>query len=53
MFEPKKLNEMEDELCISNLSQVESSPEEVDKIISKLEFSENFAFFDQMEMLDN
>ena len=52
MFEPTKVNGLNDELCISNLIECELNSEEIDKIISKIEIEENFTFFDQMEIID-
>ena len=53
MFEPKSLNGLSDDICISNLSECETTSEEIDRIINNMEIVENFTFFDQMEFVEN
>jgi len=52
MFEPTKVNGLNDEICISNLIECEANSDEIDKIISNMNIDENFAFFDQMEIIE-
>lgn len=52
MFEPEIIGS-NDEICISNIAECESNSEEIERILSHMEIVDNFAFFDQMELIEN
>ncbi len=51
-MEREKLSESMDELCVTNMGTYEANSEEIDKILSHMEMKDNFAFFDQMDLVE-
>ena len=52
MFEAISIHDTENGICVTNISEYESSPEEIDRVLSNIEITDNFAFYDSMELLE-
>lgn len=54
MIEYNKFNGLNgDELFISNLEDIETDPEKIEQILKSIEIVENFAFYDEMNLIEN